>query len=257
MKVASYNCNSIRARSPIIIRWLEKERPDLLCMQETKVTDDDFPADDFAAVGYRSVFRGEKSYNGVAVLSSGAVDDIRYGFDGAGEDEGSRLISVTAGGITVVNTYVPQGTSPESDRFQYKLSWFARLRGYFESRFTGDSLLVWVGDFNVAPEPIDVHNPKRLLGHVGYHPEEHRALAAVKEWGFIDVFRKHRPEGGHYTFWDYRVKDSVARGLGWRVDHIWATVPMAERSADAWIDTGPRQWERPSDHTPIVALFED
>ena len=115
--------------------------------------------------------------------------------------------------------------------------------------------LVWLGDFNVAPEPIDVHDPKRLLGHVGFHPDEHRALAAVKAWGFVDIFRKHRPEPGNYSFWDYRVRDSVARGLGWRVDHILATGPMAGASVRAWIDREPRTWERPSDHTPVAAEF--
>ena len=114
---------------------------------------------------------------------------------------------------------------------------------------------MWIGDFNVAPEPIDVHDPKRLLGHVGYHPDEHKALKRVKEWGFVDVFRKHKTDPGEYTFWDYRVRNAVERGLGWRVDHIWATKPLAEKSQDAWIDLEPRLWDKPSDHTFIVAEF--
>ncbi|HPV43414.1 MAG TPA: exodeoxyribonuclease III [Spirochaetota bacterium] len=255
MKIATYNANSIRARMPVIERWLAASRPDVLCIQETKVVDDDFPAAEIEALGYRAVFHGEKSYNGVAVLSRHDIEGVSCGFDGNGNDEGTRLIAVRVQGVDIVNTYVPQGTSPDSDRFQYKLQWFGRLLEYFNMRFTAGDRLVWLGDFNVAPEPIDVHDPKRLLGHVGYHPDEHRALAAVKAWGFVDIFRKHHPEAGHYTFWDYRVRDSVARGMGWRVDHIWGTGAMAALSVGASIDREPRMWEKPSDHTPLIAEF--
>jgi exodeoxyribonuclease III len=240
---------------PVIERWLSDNKPDVLCLQETKVIDEDFPFAEIAAFGYDAVFRGEKSYNGVAILSRNRFEKASYGFDGDGKDEGTRLIAVRVRGIDIVNTYVPQGTSPDSDRFQYKLQWFGRLRDYFNDRYRTSDRLVWLGDFNVAPEHIDVHDPKRLLGHVGFHPDEHRALAAVKEWGFVDIFRKHRPEPGNYSFWDYRVRESVARGLGWRVDHIWGTETMAGLSVNAEIDRGPRLWVRPSDHTPVVAEF--
>jgi exodeoxyribonuclease-3 len=256
MKIATYNTNSIRARLPIIKKWIAANQPDVLCLQETKVVDDEFPGEELNALGYRAVFRGEKSYNGVAVLTRHAIDRVLYGFDGAGGDEGTRILSVRIQGIEIVNTYVPQGTAPDSERFQYKLSWFGRLLDYFNSRFKPDERLVWLGDFNVAPEPIDVHDPKRLLGHVGFHPDEHRALARVKAWGFVDIFRKFRPEPGQYSFWDYRVRDSVARGLGWRVDHIWGTETMARLSLDARIDREPRLWERPSDHAPVLAEFK-
>jgi exodeoxyribonuclease III len=255
MIIATYNANSIRARLPVIERWLAEAAPDVLCVQETKVEDREFPADALAALGYRSVFRGEKSYNGVAILSRHEIESVSYGFDGAGADEGTRLVSARILGVDIVNTYVPQGTAPDSDRFQYKLGWFERLRAHFDRHYRATDRLVWCGDFNVAPEPIDVHDPKRLLGHVGFHPDEHRVLAAVKAWGFTDVFRKHEPGPGHYSFWDYRVRDSVARGLGWRVDHIWATAPLAAASVRSWIERGPRTWERPSDHTPVAAEF--
>lgn len=241
----------------ILGRWIRENAPDVLCLQETKVADGEFPAAEFNDLGYRAVFRGEKSYNGVAVLSRHEIEEASYGFDGAGADEGSRLLAVRVRGIDIVTTYVPQGTSPESERFQHKLRWFRRLGEYFSGRYRPSGRIVWAGDFNVAPEAIDVHNPKRLLGHVGFHPDEHRELAAVKAWGFTDIFRKHHPEPGHYTFFDYRVRDSVARGLGWRVDHIWATEPLAAGSIDAWIDTAPRTGERPSDHTPVVAEFSE
>jgi exodeoxyribonuclease-3 len=255
MIIATYNVNSIRARMHIVEKWLAANKPDVLCLQETKVADDEFPEMELNDLGYGVVFRGEKSYNGVAVLSRHPIEDVWYGFDGSGVDEGSRLCAVRIQGIEIVNTYIPQGTSPDSDRFQYKLRWFDRLLDYFKKRYSPDGLLVWLGDFNVAPEPIDVHNPKRLLGHVGFHPDEHRALARVKEWGFVDIFRSHRPGPGQYSFWDYRVRDSVARGLGWRVDHIWGTEAMARASRDARVDKDPRVWDRPSDHAPVIAEF--
>ncbi|HOQ12733.1 MAG: Exodeoxyribonuclease III [Spirochaetes bacterium ADurb.Bin218] len=253
MVIASFNCNSIRARIEVLKRWLPMANPDVVALQETKVEDKDFPAEDFQSLGYEIAFKGEKSYNGVAILSKYKFDDVFYGFDGKGADEGSRLLAVQIKKLHIVNTYIPQGFDPQSEKFQYKLQWFSRLRTFFESRYKKSDKLIWLGDFNVAPEPIDVHNPKRLLGSVGYHPEEHKALAIVKEWGFVDVFREHIKEGGHYTFWDYRVKDGVARGLGWRVDHIWATESIAGKSIRSWIDREPRLWEKPSDHTPILA----
>ena len=155
-----------------------------------------------------------------------------------------------------MNTYVPQGTHPTSEKFLYKLDWFKRLREYFNERYTPRRRLVWLGDFNVAPTPIDVHDPKRLYGQVGFHPDEHAALEDLRKWGFVDVFRQHTPEAGQYSFWDYRAKDAVARGKGWRVDHIWATRPLAKKSVRSWIDVGPRLKERPSDHAPIMAEFE-
>jgi exodeoxyribonuclease-3 len=165
------------------------------------------------------------------------------------------LITATIHGIPIVNTYVPQGYALDSDKFQYKLQWFERLREYFEKHFEPHMPLLWVGDFNVAPEPIDVFDPKGLSGSIGFHPEEHKALSAIKAWGFVDIFRLHESGGNMYTFWDYRIRNAFQRGLGWRVDHVWATQPLADKSNRAWIDTTPRQSERPSDHTFLVAEF--
>lgn len=242
---------------PILLKWLDSVSTDILCLQETKVQDKDFPEKELLEAGYNSIFMGEKSYNGVAILlkKNIAITDVYHGFDGKGADEGTRLIAVKAGPVNIVNTYVPQGTSPDSERFQYKLEWFSRLKNFFKSRYSEKDPLIWLGDFNVAPEPADVHNPKRLLGSVGYHPDEHTALAKVKSGGFIDVFRKHCSDDGQFTFWDYRAKDGVARNLGWRVDHIWANEAGAQKSKRSWIDREPRLWEKPSDHTPIVAEF--
>ncbi len=255
MKVASFNVNSIRARLHILTDWLKKENPDSICIQETKVTDDKFPKDLFTELGYFSVFRGERSYNGIAILSKTPIEDVKIGFDEQ-ESEGSRLITAKINNITIINTYIPQGFDPLSEKFQYKLEWLHRLYDYFNNNFDPEIQFLWLGDFNVAPEPIDVYDPERLIGHVCYHHDEHKALNKIKQWGFIDIFRLHRPEVGQYTFWDYRVPNAFKRKMGWRVDHIWATKLLAERSTNAWIDVAPRLLEKPSDHTVIVAEFE-
>jgi len=255
--VATYNCNSIRSRLPLVLRWLEEHRPDVLCLQETKVPDPEFPADAFREAGYHVVFRGQKGGAGVAIASLEEPEGVSFGLDDGGPPDETRLIRVTVRGIPIVNTYVPQGRSPDHEMFRYKLQWLGRLRDYFDRHFSPEEPLLWCGDFNVAPEEIDVHNPVRLKNHVDFHPEARAALERIREWGFVDVFRKHHPnEPGQYTFWDYRVPKALERNLGWRVDHIWATWPLAEKSVDAWIDREARRMEKPSDHTFLVAEFE-
>jgi exodeoxyribonuclease-3 len=257
VKIATYNVNSIRSRLHIVIPWLQRNRPTVFCMQETKVEDDKFPVKAFEDAGYHVVFKGEKRYNGVAIASRQKPEEISFGLDDDGPADGDRLIHGTFGGIPVVNTYVPQGYDREDPRFQYKLQWFKRLREFFSGHSSPQKPLVWCGDLNVAPEEIDVHNPKRLLGHVCFNPQVWEGLASVKAWGLVDVFRKHHPnEPGQYTFFDYRVPKAVERGLGWRVDHILATSPLAEKSRSCSIDLNPRRAQKPSDHTIIVAEFE-
>jgi len=256
LKAATYNTNSIRSRLELVLDWLRQEAPDILCLQETKVRDEDFPAQPIRDAGYHVVFRGQKGYAGVAIISREVPREVVFGFDDGGEPDEARLIRAVIGGIPVVNTYVPQGRSPDSEHFRYKLQWLTRLRALFERHYSPQEPLLWLGDFNVAPEPIDVHNPKRLKNHVDFHPEARAALERVREWGFVDVFRLHHPdEPGQYTFWDYRVRGALERGLGWRVDHIWATEPLARKSIRAWIDVEARRAERPSDHTFLVAEF--
>ena len=167
-----------------------------------------------------------------------------------------RLIRGRIGNIHLVNTYVPQGRSLDSEQFQYKLHRLERMRSFFARHHKPDDLLLWAGDFNVAPLEIDVHDPKRLAKHVDFHPQARAALERVREWGFVDVFRLLHPgEEGQYTYWDYRARGAVERGLGWRVDHIWATEPLAQKAAKSWIDVQARLGERPSDHTFLVAEF--
>jgi exodeoxyribonuclease-3 len=255
-RIATFNVNSVRARLPVLLPWLETARPDLVCLQETKTPDETFPETAFRELGYYAAFRGEKSYNGVAILSLEPPKKIRAGFEDDGPSDETRLIAAHVFGIEVVNTYIPQGRALDHPMFAYKIEWLARLRRDFERRRSPRDLVLWAGDFNVAPEPIDVHDPKRLANHVCFHADIREALEATRSWGFVDVFRRHVSAPGQYTFFDYRVKDAVTRNIGWRVDHIWATAPLAERSTIAWIDLGPRTGPSPSDHTPLVAEFE-
>ena len=256
MKIASFNTNGIRARLSLITQWLENEAPDVLCIQETKVQDKDFPAKIFEDLSYTCSFWGQKAYNGVAIVSKETPTKVSFGFGEGDEAEEPRIITASINEISIVNTYIPQGTAPDSEKFAYKLTWFQRLHDYFLRHFQQSEPLLWVGDFNVAPDPIDVYDPEGLSGSIGFHPDEHKALSRIKEWGFVDVFRMHHPDEKAYTFWDYRIPHAVSRGLGWRIDHIWATPSLAEKSKRAWIDVASRKLERPSDHTFIVAEFE-
>jgi exodeoxyribonuclease-3 len=255
MKVASFNVNSIRARLPVVVSWLRDRRPDVLAMQETKVQDEDFPKAAFEEIDYSCVFRGQKSYNGVALAARGESTDVQFGLPDEPRDE-ARLLKARVGSLIVVNTYVPQGYLADSDRFQYKLDWFGRLLDYFRTNFVPSDPILWVGDLNIAPLPIDIYDPVELLGHVCYHPAVHKALDEVVQWGFTDVFRMHCQEAGRYTFWDYRMRGSFRRNQGWRLDHILATKPLAEKCTACYIDVEPRIGDRPSDHTPIVAEFD-
>jgi len=254
MKVASFNVNSLRARLTLVLQWLAEHQPDTLCVQETKVQDIDFPTNAFDETEYKYTFKGQKSYNGVAIFSRSKITNVEFGFDDEPRDQ-PRLIKTEINGIVIVNTYIPQGYLPGSEKFEYKLNWFNRLLTFFEKNFTPTDPVLWVGDFNVAPEPIDVYDPEGLSGHVCYHPDVHKALNDVMQWGFVDVFRMHCREAGQYTFWDYRMRNSFKRNLGWRLDHIMATETLAKKCTACYVDKEPRATERPSDHTPIVAEF--
>jgi exodeoxyribonuclease III len=256
LRIATFNANSVRTRLPIILEWLGSHKPDVLCLQETKVTDDVFPKDAFTAAGYPVVFHGQKSYSGVAIATIDEPADVAFGFDKNEEGDECRLARITYRGWSIINTYVPQGQELDSPVYQYKLQWFARLRELFAAHYSVKKLLVWVGDLNVAPEEIDLHNPKGNKNHVCFHESVRTAFKKVVEWGLVDVFRKHHPEPEQYTFWDYRFPTALTRNIGWRVDHILATPPAAEKSVDCRIDKEPRLKEKPSDHTFVFADFK-
>ena len=253
MIVATFNANSLRSRLPIILKWLAENRPDVLCVQETKVQDHDFPEEAFAGSGYEFVFKGQKKYNGVAIFSRSPISEVSFGLDSEPKDE-ARLIKAVINGVTFVNTYIPQGYERESDKFAYKLAWYARLSEYFTGHFRPGEQIIWAGDFNVAREAKDVYDPDRLWGHVCYCTEVQEALAKIMEYGFVDVFRQHCAEAKQYTFWDYRGL-SFPRNFGWRLDYIMATKALAAKCTRCWIDKEPRKMEKPSDHTPLLAEF--
>jgi exodeoxyribonuclease-3 len=254
-KIATYNTNSIRARLPVIVDWLQRERPDVLCLQEIKVQDKDFPLEQIEETGYSVIYRGQKSYNGVATISRIPMDGIRTDLYDEG-DEQARFISARISGLTVINVYIPQGYATGTEKYQYKLRWMKDLLALIKSDYDPGSRLLLTGDFNVALEPMDLYDPEGLAGEVGFHPDEQEIMKRIFEWGLVDVFRKHHPEGGNYTFWDYRIPNAFKRNMGWRIDYILATRPLAEKSTGAWIDTDPRKQEKPSDHTFLVAEFD-
>jgi exodeoxyribonuclease III len=255
MKIATFNANSIRARADVVRNWLDANSPDVLCVQETKVQDSEFPVSVFDGSGYEIVFRGQKSYNGVAVFSRHGFENVSFGLDSEPADE-PRLADVKVKGINIVNTYIPQGYMVESDKFAYKMEWFKRLRAYFDKKYKPADKLIWLGDLNVAPTDIDVHDPKRLLGHVCFCPEVWGAFENVKSWGFVDLLRKHYPDERIYTFWDYRSKSAFTKDRGWRIDIILAAEKLAKKCTDCYVDREPRGMERPSDHTFLIAEFD-
>jgi len=240
----------------ILLEWLTINSPDVMCLQETKVVDADFPVTPLRDAGYHVVYSGEKSYNGVAILSRHEPASVAFGLDDGGPPDNSRLACIKIGKLHVVNTYIPQGRDIEHPMYRYKLEWFERLRTYFDLKFKPSQPLVWVGDLNIAPAAPDIHNSGEQTNHVCYHVDVRRAFEKTMDWGFVDVFRKHHPESGQYTFFDYRLKDAVERGLGWRIDHVMASTSLASKSTGAWIDLMPRRAERPSDHAVLVAEFE-
>ena len=256
MKIATWNVNSVGARLPLVLRWLAEARPDVLCLQETKCTDDKFPAAAFAELGYDSLHHGQRTYNGVAILARGVeLSEGRRGFPDDEEGAHARLLAATVGGVRVVNVYVPNGQSVGTDKYRFKLEWMKRLRAFFDEGYRRDELVLLCGDFNVAPDERDVHDPTQWEGRILFSRRERAALDEIRAWGFEDAFRLHTEEGGHFSWWDYRA-GSFRRNTGLRIDHVWVSQPLAARCTRSWIDVGPRTWERPSDHTPVVAEFD-
>lgn len=259
VKIATFNVNSLKSRLPIVERFLGgKSAPEVVCFQETKCQDRDFPVVFFKTLGYEVAYRGMKSYNGVAIASKIPLDEVSFGFrDGEDQEQDlARLAVARMRDLAVVCSYVPQGKSIELPDFQYKLTFFKRLRALFEKEFSPSDPLLWTGDLNVAPEDMDVTNPDNKRDHVCFTQKAKDALADVMSWGFLDVFRKHRPQPGEFSFWDYRIRDALTRNIGWRIDHLLATETLAAKSRDAYAVRKLRAMERPSDHTAVVGVFD-
>lgn len=259
MKIATWNVNSIRTRLEHAVNWLQATSVDVLCLQETKVMDEGFPQQPFNDIGYQVSLFGQKSYNGVAIVSREPLNDVKMGFtavlgDGLLDlDEQKRVISGVVNNTRIVNLYVPNGSSVGSEKYAYKLRWLEVLRDYLKELLLNqpDRLLV-CGDFNVALEDIDIHDPSGREGMVMATDLERQALRqAVLELGLADVFRKFNPEAGQFSWWDYRAA-AFRRNLGWRIDHIYVTPDLYEQAINCIIDPAPRKLTQPSDHTPVI-----
>lgn len=251
MKIATWNVNSLRVRLPHVLRWLETNQPDVLALQETKTEDRDFPVGEFEHAGYQAVFAGQPTYNGVALLSREPPEVIATALPDF-EDVQKRVMLARYGELAVLNLYVPNGQSVDSDKYRYKLDWLAQLDLWTAQLLHDFPRLVMLGDFNIAPEDRDVHDPVAWQGQVLVSEPERSAFRRLLDHGLRDSFRLHTDGGGHYSWWDYRAA-AFRRNQGLRIDHILLSPALAERSAAAVIDREPRAWERPSDHTPVTA----
>jgi exodeoxyribonuclease-3 len=253
VKLATWNVNSIRARLAHVLDWLAANQPDVLCLQETKVVDADFPLEPLRAAGYHVAHVGQKSYNGVATLTRGPANDIDGALSGL-DGEQKRAIALTVDGVRVVNVYVPNGERVGSEKYEFKLKWLAALRRYLSTELERHPLLTVVGDFNVAPEDRDVYDPKLWRNQVLFSEPERQALRDVVGVGLVDVFRRFDQPPESYTWWDYR-QGAFRRNLGLRIDHILCSRRLAERCVACFIDLAPRNLNRPSDHAPAIAEF--
>ena len=254
MKIATWNLNSVRAREGRLLAWLAEKQPDVLCLQELKAADEDFPRAAVEALGYQAVVYGQRTYNGVAILSRGPLVEVEKGFRDDDEDTQARLISARAGEIRVVCAYFPNGAQVGSEKFAYKLRWMERMHHHLQRSLKRDDSAVLCGDFNVAPEDRDVARPEEWKESVLCHPEARAALARIAGLGLVDTFRRHHSEGGYYSWWDYRML-GFPKNNGLRIDHILATEPLAARCSAAEIDRNERKGKQPSDHAPVVAAF--
>lgn len=251
MKIASWNVNSLNVRLPHLEEWLKLARPDIVGLQETKLEDAKFPDDALAALGYRSVFAGQKTYNGVAILSREPATDVQVGIPGF-EDEQKRVIAATVGGVRVVDLYVVNGKAVGDEKYDYKLRWLAAVHDWLAAEIKAHPELVVLGDFNIAPDDRDVHDPVAWHEQILCSTPEREALAGLCALGLHDSFRLHNDEAGHFSWWDYRAA-GFRRNLGLRIDLVLLSDALKARCTAASIDREPRTWERPSDHTPVIA----
>jgi exodeoxyribonuclease III len=262
MQIATWNVNSVRSRLEQVVAWLELERPEVLCLQETKVEDAAFPAGAFRELGYSAVISGQKAYNGVAILSRLPLEDVRIGFDALLPDEPAvalaeqkRVISARIEGLRVLNLYVPNGSSLQSEKYAYKLEWLACLRRYLDIQDDDGDPLCMVGDFNIALDDRDIHDPQRLSGGIMASEAERQALRLALDERLADVFRLFEPGSGHWSWWDYR-SGAWDRDSGWRIDHIYLTEELQERATGCLIHKAVRGNEKPSDHAPVVVQLQ-
>ena len=256
MKIATWNVNSLKVRLPHLLTWLESTAPDVVCLQETKQEDVAFPRAELAAAGFDTVFAGLKTYNGVAILSRTPLTDVVVG-NPRFPDEQKRLIAATlpqAGGLRVICAYVPNGQAVDSDKYGYKLAWLEALAAWLADELAAHPQLVIAGDYNIAPEDRDVHDPAAWAGQVLCSPAERDAFRRLQDLSLKDSFRLFPQPEKTYSWWDYRMF-AFRRNAGLRIDHLLLSPPLAARCTACSVDRTPRTWERPSDHAPVIAEF--
>jgi exodeoxyribonuclease-3 len=252
MIIATWNVNSVNARLDHLVSWLKHRQPDVVCLQETKTVDDAFPRGPLEEAGYHVAVHGQKSYNGVAILAKTPIEDVQRGLGDNALDQQARLISGTVSGVRILSAYVPNGASLTDDKCLYKIAWLSGLRAHLDARYSPNDALVLAGDLNVAPRDVDIAEPKKWHKTVLAHPTMREALAQVTAFDLVDVFAAHHPQGGLYSWWDYRT-GSYERGTGGlRIDGILATAKVSGRAHLAHIDHHERGRTRPSDHAPVL-----
>ncbi len=254
MKIATWNVNSMNVRQGHVIEWLQSQDPDVLVLQEIKQPTDRFPADALRAIGYRSVASGQKTYNGVAIISKAEATNPVTELPGL-DDPQRRVLATTIEDIRVIDLYVPNGSDVGSDKYRYKLGWLASLRDFLQSEMREHENLVVLGDFNIAPADEDVHDPEKWGDAILCSPLERQALKTLLDLGLTDVFRKFDQPEKTFSWWDYRAA-GFRRNAGLRIDLILSSASMAERCTASYVDKEPRRWDRPSDHAPVVAEFD-
>lgn len=254
MKIASWNVNSLKVRLQHVLDWLEQERPDVLALQETKTEDAAFPTEAITEIGWEVVFSGQKTYNGVAILAKTTPEDVVTDVPDL-DDPQRRILAATVDDVRIINLYVVNGESPESEKFTYKMHWLDKVTAYIESQIETYGDVVVLGDFNIAPDDRDVHDPMKWREKILCTTEERNCLNRILDLGLQDTFRLMHDAGDYFSWWDYRMNGFV-RGYGLRIDLVLATEELSETLAAAWIDKNPRGWERPSDHTPVIAEFD-
>jgi exodeoxyribonuclease-3 len=255
MRLATWNVNSLTARLPRVIPWIEEHQPDVLCLQETKLADEKFPTDVFTGLGYEAAHHGDGRWNGVALLSRVGLVDPVPGFGSAEDEHGSRIVAATCGGVRVHSVYVPNGRSLDNEFYGIKLQWLARLRTMLDATCRAGDAVAVCGDFNVAPDDGDVWDPAHFVGATHVSEPERAALRDVEAWGLHDVFRRFN-EPGVFTWWDYRAGD-FHQGRGMRIDLVLVSDDLAARATGAFMDRNARKGQKPSDHAPVVVDFAD